>query len=150
MSSMTTQYPDVTPYAFAQVATQLLREAGVLDETEEITGPGMYGNKQIKRVAGCKSRRDGGDGIYFDGESAHEWLERRLQGGGTGARQRVNVPKLAEQFRASAEDEQDEQAEANENAVTDDADVSELEEALKASIDAVDENDDEDPESESE
>jgi hypothetical protein len=155
MSSTTTQYPDVTPYHFAQVATAILREAGILDETEEITGPGMYGNKQIKRVEGCKSRRDGGDGIVFDGDSAHEWLERRLAGGGTGARSRVNVPKLVEAFSRSAEDEQDE---ATDTAVTDNSDDHELEEVLQASIDAQvaaeedeseeDESEDDDDESE--
>ncbi len=94
--SSTTGKSDLTPYAAAVVATAVLRKHGILDADQEIAPQSMYGNKTITRYG--EPRREGGDGVMFNGDSFAEWLDAQVEGRATGARQRVNVKALLAEY----------------------------------------------------
>ena len=135
-------YTDVTPYVAAQIATQALREAGLLDSDVEIAPQSMYGNKTIARYG--TSRREGGDGIMFVGDSFKEWLDAQLEGRQGGTRTRVNLKALMAEYGEDAPEtdeagQADEVSESDEQPVDDgDAEVSDLERQLAASQAAID------------
>jgi len=88
---------DVTPYQAAKIATKWLRKHGKIAEDQEIAPQTMYSNKAIERYG--KPRTQGGQGVYFVGASFMQWLQN-WGTGGTGARGRVNIEALANEYMA--------------------------------------------------
>ena len=123
MSSATgsTKHTDVTPYYAAQVATTVLRAAGVLNEEDTIAPQAMYGNKTILRHG--QSRRDGGNGIYFDGDSFAEWLNAQKTGTPGQGRTKVNVNALVNEY----DTDEDPEAELNASDADKDLETAEAE-----------------------
>jgi hypothetical protein len=121
-TTSTTKHTDVTPYRAAQILTARLHAAGRLPADEEVAPQTMYGNKTITRFGTPK--REGGQGVYFEGDSFNEWLEAYMSGDAPKTGGKVNVNALiaeysGDQANADEDPDEDEDDEPSEDAETD-------------------------------
>jgi hypothetical protein len=145
-------YSDLTPYAAAIVLTRKLHQAGKLAADEEIRSQTMYSNKSIKRYG--TPRKDGGEGVYFVGDSFAQYLKQQLSGSGA-TRSSKDYDALSAEFDVDFVEEaveSDEGVESDETAksfeeVTGQADMSALQDEESDENEAAEDEQDADEDS---
>jgi len=105
-------FSDLTPFMAAKVATVILQASGTLPPGKEIAPQAMYSNKTIERY-GTK-RTEGGQGIYFRGDSFAKWLTEAKKGVAGG--RRVDVNALVSQYMDNIDGVDDESNEDEKDA----------------------------------
>jgi hypothetical protein len=145
--SSTTTHSNLSPYRAAQIMTAKGRESGKLGVDDEgkpetVEPQTMYSLKVPWRHG--TARRDGGDGVYFEGEAFAEYLEAWLAGTATGGGTRKQtLQALMAEYNVDAETADQVESESDRDGQTADEAEAELEAQLAASLEAVDAKDDE-------